>query len=87
MNESTLFLLSFVPVTMMSNANNICETIAKQLSNHNVSNEMLITILYTLMKWEKMDIVFTLLKDLITKFTNVEYNQVSTIQIFKMLFI
>ncbi|XP_043685046.1 condensin-2 complex subunit G2-like isoform X3 [Vespula pensylvanica] len=75
LNESTLFLLSFVPVTMMSNANNICETIAKQLSNRNVSNEMLITILYTLMKWEKMDIVFTLLKDLITKFTNVEYNQ------------
>lgn len=81
MNESTLFLLSFVPVTMMTNVNDICETIAEQLSNHNVSNEMLITILYTLMKWEKMDIVFTLLKELITKFTNttIEYNQVSTI--------
>ncbi|KAF7378804.1 hypothetical protein HZH66_015038 [Vespula vulgaris] len=76
LNESTLFLLSFVPVTMMSNASNICETIAKQLSNHNVSNEMLITILYTLMKWEKMDIVFTLLKDLITKFTNVDNDSI-----------
>ncbi|KAL2720653.1 condensin-2 complex subunit G2-like isoform X1 [Vespula squamosa] len=77
LNESTLFLLSFVPMTMMTNANNIYETIAKQLSNHNVSNEMLITILYTLMKWGKMDIVFTLLKDLITKFTNatIEYDQ------------
>ncbi|XP_046834422.1 condensin-2 complex subunit G2-like isoform X2 [Vespa crabro] len=84
LNESTLFLLSFLPVTMITNANNICETIVEQLSNRNISNEMIITILYTLMKWEKMDIVFTLLKELITKFTNttIEYNQENSNDLF-----
>lgn len=69
-NESILFLLSFVPVTTMNNSNDICKTVAKQLSNPNISDNMLVTILYTLMKWNKVDIIFTLLKELITKCTN-----------------
>ncbi|KAI4474191.1 hypothetical protein M0804_014974 [Polistes exclamans] len=69
-NESILFLLSFVPVTTMNNPNDICKTVAKQLSNPNISDDMLVTILYTLMKWNKVDMIFTLLKEFITKCTN-----------------
>ncbi|KAI4489395.1 hypothetical protein M0802_011150 [Mischocyttarus mexicanus] len=66
-NESILFLLSFAPVTTMNNPNDICNTFAKQLSNPNISNNTLITILYTLTKWNKVDMIFMLLKELIRK--------------------
>ncbi|KAK2585976.1 hypothetical protein KPH14_010551 [Odynerus spinipes] len=77
LNESTIFLLSFVPLKLMTDTMNVCKTIVEQLSNSNISNDTLITILYTLMKWEKTDMIFESLKESMIKCTtrNMHHDQ------------
>ncbi|XP_076231454.1 condensin-2 complex subunit G2 [Calliopsis andreniformis] len=79
-NESMIFLFSLIPLKFFLDKIEVIEILVQQLCDSNTSDDVLLTIIYVLMKWNKGQTILFALSNLFTESLNIntQNNQIQS---------